>query len=267
MKKISCALFMGDNRIQKEISQRIDFFDTLEISHVFNNQIEMIETLNNERPQILFVNVDLNHFNALEVLKMVHRPPFIFAITNNKLRIPELLDNGFFDFLSPKLDMESFCKKVSKVLNIRNALVEDNAFIVKEPETTYRTTSKKKTSTTYVFIKYKRTQSRVAIEDIAYAMNSPIGLKIETSKGKVLYHNSTLKKFGQQLPEEIFFRINKSVIVNATQIEKVEQSTIYVRKKSFPVSRIFAPALRNFIRKHTFGKKSLLKKNLNADNL
>lgn len=257
---------MGDTRIQKEISQRIDFFDTLEISNVFNNQIEMIETLNHERPKILFVNVDQSHFNVLEVLKMVQRPPFMFAITNNKLRIPELLDNGFFDYLSPKLDMETFCKKVSKVLNIRNALIDDSTFLVKEPETPYRT-SKKKNATTYVFIKYKRTQSRVAIEDIAYAMNTPEGLKIETSKGKVMYHNSTLKKFGQQLPEELFFRINKSVIVNATQIEKIEQSTIYVRKKSFPVSRIFAPALRNFIRKHTFGKKSLLKKDLNPDNL
>lgn len=258
---------MGETRMQKEILQRIDFFDTLEITHVFNNQIEMIETLNNERPQILFVNVDLSNFNALEVLKMVHRPPFIFAITNNKLRIPELLDNGFFDFLSPKLEMETFCKKVSKVLNIRNAMIDENHFLVKEPESTYRTSSKKKTSATSVFIKYKRIQSRVSIEDIAYAMNTAAGLKIETAKGKVLYHNSTLKKFGQQLPDDLFFRINKSVIVNAAQIEKVEQSTIYVRKKSFPVSRIFAPALRNFIRKHTFGKKSLLKKSLNADNL
>lgn len=257
---------MGDTHLQKEISQRIDFFDTLEISNVFNNQIEMIETLNHERPKILFVNVDQSHFNVLEVLKMVQRPPFMFAITNNKLRIPELLDNGFFDYLSPKLDLETFCKKVSKVLNIHNALIDVTPFLVKETETPYRT-SKKKNATTYVFIKYKRTQSRVAIEDIAYAMNTPTGLKIETSKGKVMYHNSTLKKFGQQLPEGLFFRINKSVIVNATQIEKVEQSTIYVRKNSFPVSRIFAPALRNFIRKHTFGKKSLLKKNLNPDKL
>ena len=30
---------MGDTHLQKEISQRIDFFDTLEISNVFNNQI------------------------------------------------------------------------------------------------------------------------------------------------------------------------------------------------------------------------------------
>lgn len=258
---------MGDSRIQKEISQRIEFFDTLEITNVFNNQIEMIETLNHERPQILFVNVDQSHFNVLEVLKMVHRPPFMFAITSNKLRIPELLDNGFFDYISPKLDMETFCKKVSKVLNIRNALIEGNPFMVKEPETLYRTSSKKKTAPTSVFIKYKRTQSRVAIEDITYVMNTPKGLMIETAKGKVTYHNSTLKKFGQQLPDDLFFRINKSVIVNASQIEKIEQSTIYVRKKSFPVSRIYAPALRNFIRKNTFGKKALLKKNLNADNL
>jgi DNA-binding LytR/AlgR family response regulator len=266
MRKISCAIFMGNPHAQKEIVDRIRFFDSLEISKVFNNQIEMIESLNQEQPNVLFVNVDQSRFNVLEVLKHVHRPPFMFAITNNRLQIPELLDNGFFDYLSPKLDMETFCKKVSKVLNIRNALTGENLFLAKEPETPYHRSTKKK-NPTYVFLKYKKTQSKLAIEDIAVAINTAAGLKIETTKGKVYYHNSTLKKFGLQLPEDLFFRINKSVIVNVSQIDQVEQNTIYVRRKAFPVSRIFAPALRDFIRKHTFGKTGVLKKKLIIDNL
>lgn len=111
MKKISCAILTGETRILKEITQRINFFDSLEITNIFNNHIEMIETLNKVRPGILFICVDNARFNVLETLKLVHRPPFIFAITSNKLRIPELLDNGFFDYLSPKLDLETFCKK------------------------------------------------------------------------------------------------------------------------------------------------------------
>lgn len=266
MKKISCAIFMGDPRTQKEITGRIDFFDSLEISNVFNNHIEMIETLNHERPDILFINVDQAQFNVLEVLKMVHRPPFIFAITHNKLRIPELLDNGFFDYLSPKLDLETFCKKVSKVLNIKNALTCDTSYLVKESEGGYSRKAKKKVEHTNIFLNYKKTQCRMAIEDIALVVKTPLGLKVESIRGRVAYHNSTIKNFGQLLPDELFIRINKSVIVNMMHIEKVEQNTIYVRKKSFELSRIYAPALRDFIRKNSFGKNALLKRKLLASN-
>ena len=262
MKKISCAIFMGDPRTQKEITERIDFFDSLEITKVFNNHIEMIETLNHERPDMLFINVDQPQFNVLEVLKMVQRPPFMFAITHNKLRVPELLDNGFFDYLSPKLDLESFCKKVSKVLNIKNALTSNDSFLVKEPESGYGRKKKNKVEHTNVFLNYKKTQCRLAIEDIALVTKTPLGLKVETIRGKVAYHNSTIKNFGELLPKDMFMRINKSVIVNMMHIEKVEQNTIYVRKRSFEVSRIFAPALRNFIRKISFGKNALIKRKL-----
>ena len=261
MKKISCAILTGDTRILKEITQRINFFDSLEITNIFNNHIEMIETLNKVRPGILFICVDNARFNVLETLKLVHRPPFIFAITSNKLRIPELLDNGFFDYLSPKLDLETFCKKMSKVLNIYNSLSAEPTFLVNEPKSTYRASTKKKPTPTNVFLKYKKTQSKLAIEDIALIMNTPIGLKVETIRGKVAYHNSTLKKFGQQLPEDLFIRINKSVIVNVMHIEKMELNTIYIRKKAFKVSRLFAPALRDFVRQNSIGKVEFKKKN------
>lgn len=261
MKKISCAILAGDARIVKEITQRINFFDSLEITNIFNNHIEMIETLNKDRPGILFINVDNARFNVLETLKLVHRPPFIFALTNNKLRIPELLDNGFFDYLSPKLDLETFCKKISKVLNIHNSLVTTPTFVVNEPKSGYRAVTKKKTTPTNVFLKYKKTQSKLALEDIALIMNTPVALKVETIKGKVAYHNSTLKKFAQQLPESLFIRINKSVIVNMMHIEKMELNMIYVRKKVFKVSRLFAPALRDFVRQNSIGKVEFNKKN------
>lgn len=261
MKKISCAILTGDTRILKEITQRINFFDSLEITNIFNNHIEMIETLNKVRPGILFICVDNARFNVLETLKLVDRPPFIFAITSNKLRIPELLDNGFFDYLSPKLDLETFCKKMSKVLNIYNSLSAEPTFLVNEPKSTYRASTKKKPTPTNVFLKYKKTQSKLAIEDIALIMNTPIALKVETIRGKVAYHNSTLKKFGQQLPEDLFIRINKSVIVNVMHIEKMELNTIYIRKKAFKVSRLFAPALRDFVRQNSIGKVEFKKKN------
>lgn len=257
---------MGEPRIQKEITERINYFDSFEITNVFNNHIEMIETLNHETPNVLFINVDQSQFNVLEVLKMVHRPPFIFAITHNKLRIPELLDNGFFDYLSPKLDLETFCKKVSKLLNIKNALTYGPTFVVKEPEGEYTRKAKKKVEHTNVFLNYKKTQCRMAIEDIALVMKTPIGLKVESIRGKVAYHDSTIKTFGQLLPKDTFTRVNKSVIVNMMHIEKVEQNIIYVRKKSFEVSRIYAPALRDFIKKNSLGEKLLLKRKSAPEN-
>lgn len=250
MKKLTYDLFLGDERLQDVFMQRICYFDSMEIDKSFKNQIEMIEELNRTKPDLLFINIDQDDVKAVEVLKLIQRPAFIIAITNNKLRVPELLDNGYFDFLTPKLNLDVFCKKMSKILNISGSLAEKNLFTLNEPEPEYAAPKKKSTQSNSIFLKYGKTRCRLTLEDIAIAQKNDKGVKIETTRGKVAYHDSTLKKLESSLPKDLFMRINKSVIVNFTKIEKFEQNTVFVCRQAFEVSRIFAPALREQIRKN-----------------
>jgi DNA-binding LytR/AlgR family response regulator len=265
MKKLSCSIFVGSKGLQDELTQRINLFDGIDIVKIFNNKIEMIEEMNHKKTDIFFINIDQDNINALEVMKVIQRPAFTFAITANRLRISELLDNGYFDYLTPKLDLEVFCKKISKLLNIKNSLDSEVTLSVNEAEATYRKSKKSSVQPNTIFLKHKKTRCRMALEDIALIVKAEKGIKVETAKGRTAYHDATLKQMSQALPKEMFIRINKSAIVNFNKIERVEQNVVHICRQTLNVSRIFAPALRNMIRKYSVEQGSRKAKKLLAD--
>lgn len=260
MKKLKCTIFAGDTHLQEILMQRISNFETIEVVRTFATPIEMIEELNSKKPDILIMNIDCSNFNAIDTLRLIQRPAFIFAITNNKLRVPELLDNGYFDYLSPKLELEIFCKKICKMLNISNSLMNDSTLIMKEPPAAYIANKvEEHNPSAFVYLNYQRVQSRIEIDNIAYVTGTKDGLKIHLFVGKPVFHSSTMKRFAKILPADQFIKINKSTIVNFTKIERIEQNKISINKQTFSVSRIFSPKLKEMVRKNTIEYNTKIK--------
>lgn len=251
MKKISYSILASDKDVQTRLQERIANFDSFELSMVFSTHTELIEVLTQACPHILFIDADAKEYDILDILKIIPKPAFIIALTNNKLRIPELLDNGITDFLTPKIELITFCKKISKILNIINTISsKDKAVNLHETAATYNSGKTKRSSCKeYMFIKHQKVQYKLIFDEIAFIQNTGNCLRIETSRGKVLYHNTTMKKFLALLPDDIFYRINKSTIINYNKVEKIEQNKIYIKKQGFIVSRIFAPKLKDMHKK------------------
>lgn len=265
MRKLNCAIFAGDAQLQETLLQRINNFDTIEVVRMFSTPIEMIEELNSKKPDILFVNTDFANFNAVETLKLIQRPAFIFAITSNKLQTAELIDNGFFDVINPKLDIEIFCKKICKLLNISNSLLNSSTLVLKEPPMAYSTKKDEEpVSSGFVYLSYQKVQSRIEIDNIALVTSTRNGLKIHLIKGKPVFHSSTMKKFAKILPPEQFVKINKSTIINFSKMERIEQNKIHINKQTFVVSRIFAPKLKEMIRQNSIENNAMMKTKTNV---
>ena len=46
-----------------------------------------------------------------------------------------------------------------------------------------------------------------------------------------------LKKIEDKLPEELFFKVHRSFIINTSEIVDIEDNSVVVRKEVVPVSR------------------------------
>jgi len=55
--------------------------------------------------------------------------------------------------------------------------------------------------------------------------------------GKNYIVHSTLKKIEDKLPEELFFKVHRSFIINTSEIVDIEDNSVVVRKEVVPVSR------------------------------
>lgn len=249
MKVLNCIVFMMDNTLEEKLIKRIRAFDSIEISEIIKNSVGLIEKLNRKKPDILFINLDNKEIAFSNVIKLIRKPPFIIGITDNKKQIYEGLEQGVFDFLNSKLDIEDICRKISKIWHIYNCLIPQKMMQADEAPAIYNATRNLTKQKNHTFVRYKKMNIKVVFDDILFIKNTGNCLRIENYNSSVYYHNSTLKQFIAILPPDNFIRINKSIVVNFNRIERYEKDTIYVKNHSFKISRIYAARLKDLLKR------------------
>lgn len=248
MKILNCMIFVMDNTIEEKLIQRIRSFDSIEISEIVKTSVGLIEKLNRKKPDLLFINLDNKEIVFSKIIKLIQKPPFIIGITNVKRQLQEHLDQGVFDFIDNKVEIEALCRKITKIWNICNSLSPQKGSQADEATPTYTAKSRQK-SKHHTFVRYKRMNVKIVFDDILFIRNTGNCLRIESTNNKIFYHDSTLKKFIAILPPENFIRINKSVVVNFNRIDRFEKDMVYIKNNGFKISRIFAARLKDFLKR------------------
>lgn len=243
MKALNCSIYTTDKTVENLVVGCIQSFDCILYPTMISGTMDLIEKMSRIRPDILFVDCDCGQFKPKETLSLINKPPFIIAISKNENYFPELHDAGFFDCISPKNATLEFCKIMSRILNILQFYGSNSC--VKEKNPSYSASTSETKSTTYTTIRYKKVRQRVAYDDIAYIEQVGNYLKIIKSNGSVLYHNATMKQFYGSLPSDKFVRVNKSIIVNYNKIQKIDGNTLYLKKISFPISRVYSANIKS----------------------
>jgi len=249
MKTLSCVTFMMDNAIEQKLIQRIHAFDSIEITEIIKTSARLIEKLNRSGTDLLFINLDNKEMKYSDIIKLVQRPPFIIGITDKKNNLQPYLDQGVFDFIGSKVEMDDICRKISKILYIYNSMFPKKEPQVNEALPVYYASKSQPKMKGHTFVRYKKMNIKVVFNDILFIRKTGNCLRIESTYNKVCYHDSTLKQFLAILPSEHFIRINKSIVVNYNRIDKYEKDTIYIKNQTFKVSRIFAARLKDILKR------------------
>lgn len=247
MKKLETIICSGEKNLENKLIHQLQQFDTIEILDIIKGKVELIEKMNVNHPDILIIDLDSGEWDFNEIINQVQRPPFIIGITTKIYNAISLLDNGIFDLITPKIDEEIFYKKIAKILRIMRHFKNDTNTVA-EASNYYRKNNKTaELSKDYIFVKHKKSNIKLVFDEILFVSNVGNYLKIELNNGKICYHTSTLKKFHALLPKDKFFRINKSVIVNAQKIDRIVKDEIQLKHHVFKVSRIYSRALKDSV--------------------
>ncbi|MEG2069990.1 MAG: LytTR family transcriptional regulator DNA-binding domain-containing protein, partial [Bacteroidales bacterium] len=156
----------------------------------------------------------------------------------------------FFDIICQHIQEINFCNIMSKIIKIANVynVQQEIIPIAAESVVPYNRPNEAIRPDDHIFIKFNKSSIKVKYDEILYIKNAGNTLKIETTTGKPFYYRSTLKKFYESLPTHTFTRINKSIVVNYTKIDKYKNQTVYIQNETFKVSRIYSVRLKELLR-------------------
>lgn len=207
-------------KVLEEYCSKINNFE-LVIST--GNPIEFINFMQQDKVDLIFLDIEMPELNGMEVLRSIVHPPKVILTTAYSEYALESYNYGVVDYLLKPIKIERFLKAINKVSTT---------------ELTKPTTPKKSKE---LQIKHDGIPVNIPFSSIQYVQSFGNYLKVFTDVRMYLI-TETLIHMTTLLSDD-FQRTHKSYIVNLNRVAKAARSHLVVEKNSVPISAMYKVAV------------------------
>jgi two-component system, LytTR family, response regulator len=185
-----------------------------------------IKNINLEKPDLIFLDINMKDMNGFEVLQKVevNPKPIVIFVTAYDSYATRAFDVEAFDFLLKPFKDQRFFKTIDRVLNTSKHEA-DKLFEKRFEEflAVFSNTTGNSKPTTKIPVKQGNKTVLIDTKNILYIIASGYYAEIYTSSGKYVLRES-LNNLGEQLDRNLFFRIHRSTIVNIGEVKEIVHS-------------------------------------------
>lgn len=214
MEKIRC-LIADDEPIARQIIENyIKDIPYLELVSTCKNAFEVMEVLQKEKIELLFLDINMPKFSGISLLKSLAKKPEVIITT----AYPEYAIEGFelavTDYLLKPFSLERFLQAILKVqqkLKTNTAEIPTSVVVTPEKEVTS------------LFIKSDKKIIKLNFEEINYIEAYGNYIKIYTDS--MILTPQTLSEFITKLPDT-FLRIHKSYAINFNHLKLIDGNQV-----------------------------------------
>lgn len=203
-----------------------------EIPEPASNYHEAIELIENEKPDLVLLDINLSsHLSGIDLAKTInekYKLPYIFLTANTDAATVEL------------------AKAVNPMAYLAKPITKDQLYSAIEiaihnfnTETTLAAlvTENKVPLHDVIFIKEGYAFRKVQPKDITHIESEANYVVLHFNDGSKLMTRSTLSTFVEQLDPQIFVRVHRSFFVNIHHIEGVYPLDIKLKTGKIPISK------------------------------
>ena len=229
--QIKCVITDDEPMARKGLKSYVEKVDFLTLTAVCEDAMQLNTLLQTERPDLLFLDIEMPYLSGLELLSSLANPPHVIitsAYEQYALRGYEL---DVADYLLKPISFERFLKAVNKV----HGLLQQE--------------ERQEEATDYIFVRSDRQMHKVFFKDILVVEGLENYVCIYAESAKLLVR-STMKRMAEALPKAVFLQVHKSYLINLEKIDMIDGNQIVVGKQTIPVARnfreeVFARILKN----------------------
>ncbi|WP_334057959.1 LytR/AlgR family response regulator transcription factor [Polaribacter sp. P097] len=196
----------------------------------FSDAIEAIKYLNENKVDLIFLDIHMPAFSGVDFIKTLKDPPkVIFTTTDAKYAIEAFEFDFIVDYLLKPVELPRFKKAIQKA---QKALA-----VAKKEKTTAAPTIKND-----FYVNIDRRLIKIDLPSIYLIEAKGDYINIKTEEKNYIVH-STLKKIEEKLPDSLFLKVHRSYIINVKHIIDIEDNSVLIKKDVIPVSRSNRPEL------------------------
>lgn len=239
MNKISCIIIDDEPLALGLIVSYVQKTPFLELKSSFDNPIDAMEYLDNNKVQLLFLDIQMPDLTGIEFAQSLgDNTKIIFTTAYDKYAL-----DGFkleaLDYLLKPISYEVFLKSAHRAKTYFKQIMPANT------ESNISTEENKD----YIFIKADYQLKRIEYSDILYFEGLKDYVKLYTeSVDKPYVFLATLKSLEEKLPKNRFMRIHRSFIVSLDKIKTIERDRIIFGKERIPISKHYKEGFDKFVK-------------------
>lgn len=238
--KLTCYIIDDEPLAQEILEAYIAKVSFLELKGIFISPIEATELLRKDKPDLLFLDINMPDLDGLSFIPMLNPKPMIILTTAYDQYALRAFDLEVKDYLLKPFSFERFYKSVLRLYQEQVALPQ--------PEN-IETRPEMKNDPGYIFLKVGHRIQKIATSDILYVEGMKDYLRIHTLQDKIM----TLMNFSKLealLPAKDFVRVHRSFLVAIDKIGHIEKNRIWIGDQSIPISdgyaEVFYKVLKGF---------------------
>ncbi|MBS1660501.1 MAG: response regulator transcription factor [Bacteroidetes bacterium] len=229
---LNCVIVDDEPLAREGLADYVKEIDFLQLAGVCMNPIELGKILDNQKIDLIFLDIQMPKMNGLDFLRILQNPPMIIITTAFSEYALEGFQLNVLDYLLKPITFDRFFKSVSRARDYHQLTTAKPP----APAQPAETTANLQRGEDFVFIKCSNKFEKIHFSDILYIEALQNYVAIYTTKGKyltLLY----LKNIEQNLDSKAFIRVHKSYIVSIAKIDSIDGNEIKIATHRIPVSR------------------------------
>jgi len=223
--QIKCVIIDDEPIARDIIRDYILKINELEIIAEFNKPTEAIIFLNENKTDLLFLDINMPEISGIDFARSLSDPPAIIFTTAYR----EFAANGFelqaVDYLVKPVPFERFLKAVNHYIKLHSKSIEKPVSEKRE-----------KPEDLFIFLKDSKKTHKIYLGDIKYIESDGDYIRFYLQNRKLMIRGS-LASMEATLPAELFLRIHNSYMVNLKKVNAVTLNSIEIDGNELPISR------------------------------
>lgn len=218
MKKISCIIIDDENPARKLINIFLEKKGNMEVVAEASNGFEAVKLIDEHKPDLIFLDIQMPKLNGFEVLELIHhKPKVIFTTAYDQYALKAFEENAV-DYLLKPFTYDRISKSLDRIFNSEITDSKKEVVEIASPELKR------------IVVKEGNSIQVITFPEIRSIQANDDYVIIKTEKGEFI-KNQTMNHYGKTLPDSIFIRVHRSSIINITFLKRL----IHIAKESYEI--------------------------------
>lgn len=236
--KLTCYIIDDEHLAQEILEEYVAKVPFLELKGTFMSPLEAARQLEADKPDLLFLDINMPDLNGLSFIPMLNPKPMIILTTAYDQYALKAFELEVKDYLVKPFSFERFYKGVLRLYH-----EQSNRQQPEKKELSLGVPQEQE----YIFLKVGHRIQKVALQDVVYVEGMKDYLRIHTAKEKIM----TLLNFAkleELLPSQKFARVHRSFMVAIEKIDHIEKNRIWIADQIIPISDTYSESFFKMLR-------------------